>query len=162
MRNRKTGITDRFDAHHGPVTGISFHLAKGNVDFSDLFLTSSTDWTVKLWNRKTLKCLNSFEDATDYVNDVKWCPSHPALFATADSSGWVSTWNLNEQLEVPIVKTQLSNKAINKLSWSPDGQKILVGDSNGQLIVAECGDWTTAKQDEWHNMDHTISNFSKK
>ena len=46
------GINERFDGHHGPVTGIDFHPSTGAIDFSDLFITSSTDWTCKLWNQK--------------------------------------------------------------------------------------------------------------
>ncbi|KAF3833743.1 hypothetical protein F7725_024947 [Dissostichus mawsoni] len=36
-----------------PVTGVSCHSAVGTVDFSHLFITSSFDWTVKLWSTKT-------------------------------------------------------------------------------------------------------------
>ncbi|XP_055843206.1 cytoplasmic dynein 1 intermediate chain-like isoform X1 [Episyrphus balteatus] len=35
-----------------PVTGISTHLNQSTPDFGDLFLTSSIDWTIKLWNLK--------------------------------------------------------------------------------------------------------------
>lgn len=41
-----------FEGHQGPVTGISCHSAVGTVDFSHLFITSSFDWTVKLWSTK--------------------------------------------------------------------------------------------------------------
>jgi WD40 repeat protein len=50
----KAGINqyDTYRGHHGMVTGIDFHPLHGPVDFSDLFLTSSVDWTVKLWRAK--------------------------------------------------------------------------------------------------------------
>ncbi len=41
-----------FSGHFAPVTGIDCHRAVGNVDFTQLFLTSSFDWTVKLWSTK--------------------------------------------------------------------------------------------------------------
>lgn len=50
----KTGISDAFDGHFGPVTGVDFHCATGQLDFSHLFLTSSFDWTVKLWSLKVI------------------------------------------------------------------------------------------------------------
>lgn len=48
----KAGISEMFEGHHGPITGIHCHTAAGSVDFSHLFLTSSFDWTVKLWSTK--------------------------------------------------------------------------------------------------------------
>lgn len=39
-----------YKGHAAPVTGLDFHKSMyGNVDFSDLFLSSSMDWTAKLW-----------------------------------------------------------------------------------------------------------------
>ncbi|KAI5606430.1 cytoplasmic dynein 1 intermediate chain 1-like, partial [Silurus asotus] len=48
----KAGINRMFKGHQGPVTGISCHNAVGPIDFSNLFTTSSFDWTVKLWSTK--------------------------------------------------------------------------------------------------------------
>ena len=39
-------------AHSGPVFGLSCHQAAGTLDFSDLFLTASADWSIKLWSTK--------------------------------------------------------------------------------------------------------------
>lgn len=44
-----------FEGHQGPITGIHCHSAVGAVDFSHLFVTSSFDWTVKLWTTKVSK-----------------------------------------------------------------------------------------------------------
>lgn len=48
----KAGINEMFEGHHGPITGIHCHTAAGPLDFSHLFVTSSFDWTVKLWSTK--------------------------------------------------------------------------------------------------------------
>ncbi|KAM5158329.1 cytoplasmic dynein 1 intermediate chain 1 [Mantella aurantiaca] len=48
----KAGISEVFEGHQGPITGINCHSAVGSIDFSHLFLTSSFDWTVKLWTTK--------------------------------------------------------------------------------------------------------------
>ncbi|KAG9477316.1 hypothetical protein GDO78_002617 [Eleutherodactylus coqui] len=100
----KAGISEMFEGHQGPITGIHCHLAVGAVDFSHLFVTSSFDWTVKLWTTKNNKPLYSFEDNSDYVYDVMWSPTHPALFACVDGVGRLDLWNLNndtEQISVP-------------------------------------------------------------
>lgn len=107
----KAGLqqTDIYRGHSGPIMGIDFHPLVGPVDFSDYFLTSSVDWTVKLWRRSTAKPSNtlqfiaplySFDEADDYVYDVKWHPSHPALFGTVDGAGRFDLWNLNIDTEV--------------------------------------------------------------
>jgi len=154
----KTGVYERFDGHHGPVTGLSFHPPSGTTDFSDYFLSSSTDWTCKLWNQKTqTKPIYSFEDAGDYVYDVKWCPTHPAIFATVDGTGSLDLWNLNEDTEVPIIKTNVGSKALNRLKWSADGRKILTGDSAGNLYVYDTGEISVPKQDEWPKFEQTVS-----
>lgn len=93
--------------------GMSFHPSIGPVDFSDLFLTCSVDWTVKLWRARNLAKtavttttqtsvgpIYSFEEADDYVYDVKWHPAHPALFGAVDGSGRFDLWNLNIDTEV--------------------------------------------------------------
>lgn len=47
------------------------------------------------------KPLYSFEDNSDYVYDVMWSPTHPALFACVDGVGHLDLWNLNNDTEVP-------------------------------------------------------------
>lgn len=103
--------TDIYRGHSGPIMGIDFHPLLGAVDFSDYFLTCSVDWTVKLWRRSPTKNSNtvqfitplySFDEADDYVYDVKWHPSHPALFGTVDGAGRFDVWNLNIDTEVCV------------------------------------------------------------
>lgn len=48
----KQGILDAYEKHLGPVTGISTHHNQSSPDFGHLFLTSSIDWTIKLWSLK--------------------------------------------------------------------------------------------------------------
>jgi dynein intermediate chain len=121
----KAGLnqSEIYRAHSAPVTGLHFHPSSGGsgpVDFSDLFLTCSVDWTVKLWRTKagrtggggasgkassssasqSLPPIYSFEESDDYVYDVRWHPVHPAQFATADGSGKFDLWNLNVDTEV--------------------------------------------------------------
>lgn len=132
----RAGVTELYEAHAGPVTGISCHSVSGGIDFSHLFLTSSMDWTLKLWSLKENKPLYSFEDSGDYVLDVAWSPVHPALFACVDGSGRLDLWNLNQDTEVPAASIQVDGGvALNRASWTPNGQHITVGDDTGKIWV---------------------------
>ena len=46
------------------------------------------------------KPLHSFDNANDYVFDVKWSPIHPAVFASVDAMGRIDIWNINTDTEV--------------------------------------------------------------
>lgn len=48
----RPGIGEAYEKHLGPVTGISTHYNQSSPDFGHLFLTSSIDWTIKLWSLK--------------------------------------------------------------------------------------------------------------
>uniref|UniRef100_A0A4W5JGD1 Dynein cytoplasmic 1 intermediate chain 2 n=1 Tax=Hucho hucho TaxID=62062 RepID=A0A4W5JGD1_9TELE len=137
----KAGISEMFEGHHGPITGIDCHTATGPIDFSHLFVTSSFDWTVKLWSTKNNKPLYSFEDNSDYVYDVMWSPTHPALFACVDGVGHLDLWNLNNDTEVPTASTTVEgNPALNRVRWAHSGKEIAVGDSDGQILVYDVGE----------------------
>jgi len=163
----KNGVYERFDGHHGPVTAIDFHPMNSSsnmpgTDFSDLFITSSTDWTCKLWNQKVpSKPTYSFEDAGDYVYDVRWCPTHPAVFASADGTGCMSLWNLNEETEIPIIQTNVGTRALNRLKWSKDGKKILVGDSAGALMIYDTGEISVPRPDEAERFAETLQKLAQ-
>lgn len=77
----KAGITEVFEGHHGPVTGLSCHSAGGPVDFSHLFISSSFDWTVKLWSTK-VRHLQSQLDAHNYSWFLTFNPFLPLPFCT--------------------------------------------------------------------------------
>merc|ERR1719454_1236031 len=95
------------------------------MDFSDLFLTSSTDWTIKLWSKKSPpNPIYTFEGGSDYIYDAKWSPQHPAVFASVDGTGSLDIWHLNEDAEMPRHKIQVSDHAMNRLRWAKDGRHI--------------------------------------
>jgi dynein intermediate chain len=167
----KAGLNqyDIYKGHAGPVMGLHFHPLVGPVDFSDLFLTSSADWTVKLWRAKSLAKpsstphhlppVYSFDEANDYVYDVKWHPNHPALFGSVDGSGKFDLWNLNNDTEVPTVSTNVSSgRAINKLAWDrKDGRRVVLGGSDGQLYVYDIGDMAIPRESEWVDMQKSLA-----
>lgn len=81
LLHSKAGICEMFEGHQGPVTGISCHSAVGPVDFSHLFVTSSFDWTVKLWSTKVRSSiLYTFQASSEYLHHTTSC------------SKWIYAW----------------------------------------------------------------------
>ncbi|KAH9993708.1 cytoplasmic dynein intermediate chain [Russula compacta] len=169
----KAGLNqyDVYKGHSGPIMGLNFHPLIGPVDFSDLFLTCSVDWTIKLWRSKSLAKpstttqvvtpIYSFDEADDYVYDVKWHPAHPAVFASVDGSGKFDLWNLNVDTEVPVVSTTVSGEhALNKLQWDrKDGRRAILGGSEGRLYIYDIGDMAIPRETEWNDMQKTVAGF---
>lgn len=218
----KAGLNqyDVYKGHSGPIMGLHCHPLNGPVDFSDLFLTSSVDWTVKLWRSKpasasgvngsggaggsnanlssslglggvggkagvsganVISPLYSFDEADDYVYDVKWHPSHPAVFGSVDGSGRFDLWNLNADTEVrcfrfslgvssradfgfkvPVVSTSVgTGRAINKLAWDrKDGRRAAMGGADGRLYVYDIGDMATPRETEWKDLQKTVAGLA--
>ncbi|KAJ1599594.1 hypothetical protein NDA14_005967 [Ustilago hordei] len=184
-------MAEVYKAHLGPVTGLHFHplIRGGAVDFSDLFLTSSVDWTSKLWRLKPnssgtstaikatgesakggMQALLTFEESNDYVYDVRWSPTHPAVFAQVDGTGRLDLFNLNLDTERPVASVfsapnaggangnagameaigARGAKALNKLSWAKNGRKVATGGSDGVLCVYDVSEpLAVAGEDEF-------------
>lgn len=158
--NDTTGDVTEQRSHHGPVTAVDFHKAQGSGDFAHLFLSSSTDWTVKLWSyRNTSRPLYSFEEAGDYIYDVAWSPTHPALFVTADGMGCLDFWNLNQDTEIPAAKVWVDKKeALNCVKWGANGRTLAVGDAAGVVHIYEVGErLSTPRLDESIRLKETIA-----
>ena len=79
--------------------------------------------------------LYSFESNDDYVYDVAWSPTHPALFATVDGTGRLDLWNLNNDTEVSTASVSVdgSPAAFNRVSWTQSGLHVTAGDDAGKL-----------------------------
>ncbi|EUB55746.1 Cytoplasmic dynein 1 intermediate chain [Echinococcus granulosus] len=123
--------------HSTVVTGIATHPSSCAISFSHIFLSSSLDWTVRLWSvRDHHTPLHTFDDYSECVYGVDWSPIHPALFVAVDGSGRLDVWNLIEDIEVPTARW-LNKKqwAMNKVKWDTTGQYIAAGDDEGRVHV---------------------------
>ncbi|VDN14539.1 unnamed protein product [Dibothriocephalus latus] len=109
--------------------GVATHPSPGPVSYSNLFLSSSLDWTVRLCSVREQTPLNVFDDYSECVYDVCWSPIHPALFAAVDGTGRVDVWNLNNDVECR-----------RKLSESWRRRVDYFGSGASQLEVHEPGD----------------------
>ena len=131
-------VATSIEAHSGLVTAMHLHPSSSRV-CRNLLLTASLDWTTKLWNVSSSSApLLEFRTQTyDYVCDVAWSPTHPAVFATICTSGSLFIWNLSKSTSEPWESLSLrgGRGALNKLTWSRDGRLLLVGDCAGSVCV---------------------------
>lgn len=128
----KAGVDTRlaYRGHTAPVMSTHFHPARGPVDLGDLLLSSSSDWSLKLWrvkpaasssaaaatstNLSNLTGGSSNQPAAlpplldigreDLVYDARWHPHRPSIFSTVTGAGEVEVFDLLYDTEVPITK----------------------------------------------------------
>lgn len=165
-----SGLHERFAGHSAPVTGLDWHptIAAGSAGGAGgassgslpLFLSSSADWTVRLWHAKhgAAGALRTFETARDFVCDVQWSPVHPALFATVDGSGDLAVWNINQSLEEPTARVTVdAQHALHKVAWHSDGRILAVGDASGKTHLFDVlDDVALPSSDESERFERTI------
>lgn len=154
-----------YRGHTAPVMSSHFHPARGPVDLGDLLLSSSSDWSVKLWRTKPASTSGTAASATagtgptiirpilnlsreDLVYDAKWAPHKPSVFACVTGSGELEVFDLRYDLEVPINKaspTRGTNgavpfKGLNKVAWEERrGAHLAVGGLDGIVTVFDVG-----------------------
>jgi dynein intermediate chain, cytosolic len=183
----KAGVEQRvnYKGHAAPVMSLDYHPARGPVDLGDLLLSSSLDWSVKLWKVRQAAATSTTSvggekvyqappllDLTrdDVVYDAKWSPVRPGVFALVDGLGNLELWDLNTDIEVPVSKIQpqarkgatLLTKSLNKLAWEEnDGKRIAVGGLDGVVTVFEVGSdlggVNEAKTEEWAGVKKVIT-----
>ena len=140
----KAGVDNRvrYKGHAGPVMSLDYHSPRGPLDLSDMVLTSSLDWTVKLWkvrppsSASTTTASSSSYSSTlpgnsnaqeiysiaefsreDVVYDARWSPQRPSVFSLVDGAGNVEVWDLLSDTEVPVTKaTPSPNKKVTGVS----------------------------------------------
>ena len=130
----KAGVDQRlaYRGHSAPVMSTSFHPARGPVDLGDLLLSSSLDWTVRLWRVRPPSTTSTATTTTtttssaatpppqaispileinreDVVYDARWSPTRPGVFALVDGAGHVEVWDLYSDTEIPAARLSPSS-----------------------------------------------------
>jgi len=130
----KAGVDARllYRGHTAPVTGLAFHPSRGKVDLADLFLSSSLDWSIKLWRARphssvlasTTTAATSSSSSSqglqvetplldialeNPVYDIAWSPTRPSVFAAVSGGGTLDVFDLALDAEVPVASTRPSH-----------------------------------------------------
>jgi dynein intermediate chain len=188
----KAGIDYRltYRGHAGPIMSTAFHPARGPVDLGDLMLSSSLDWSVKLWRVRPPATTASITSGTasaqaispildipreDVVYDARWSPHRPGVFSLVDGAGNVEVWDLHVDTEVPVVKTSPSrglsgnpSRSLNKVAWEErEGRRLATGGLNGVVTIFEVGKGLggppeEVPADEWTGMKKLVGKLEQK
>lgn len=181
----KAGVDKKicYKGHTAPVMSVDFHPSRGPVDLGDLVLSSSLDWSVKLWKVRAPAATSTIGTGDghisplidfvreDVVYDAKWSPVKPSVFALVDGAGWLELWDISLETEEPVSRitpsqrqdgrTMLS-KSLNKVAWEPnEGKRIATGGIDGSLTVFEVsgglGGKEGLKNEEWSNVKKLVN-----
>ncbi|KAF2281356.1 WD40 repeat-like protein [Westerdykella ornata] len=135
----KAGVDSRvkYSGHAAPVMSLDFHPAKGQIDLGDLVLSSSVDWSVKLWKVRPPAATGTSNALTsgnpqlvtpildiareDLVYDARWSPVKPSVFALVDGAGSLEVWDINVDVEVPVQKVTPSDNKRGAFASMPSG-----------------------------------------
>ena len=181
----KAGVDKKiaYKGHTAPVMSVDFHPAKGPVDLGDLVISSSLDWSVKLWKVRAPAATSTVGTGDgnisplidfvreDVVYDAKWSPVKPSVFALVDGAGWLELWDIAVETEEPVSRISpssrqegrtLLSKSLNKVSWEPnDGKRLATGGIDGSLTVFEVagglGGKEGLKHEDWTNVKKLVN-----
>lgn len=180
----KAGVDKKisYRGHTAPVMSVDFHPARGPVDLGDLVISSSLDWSVKLWKVRAPAATSTIGAGDgniaplidfvreDVVYDAKWSPVKPSVFALVDGAGWLELWDIAVETEEPVSRISPStrkdgrtmlSKSLNKVAWEPnDGKRLATGGIDGSLTVFEVasglGGKEGLKNEDWTNVKKLV------
>ncbi|KAL7274967.1 hypothetical protein RUND412_002098 [Rhizina undulata] len=177
----KAGVEPRisYRGHAAPVMSVDFHPVRGPVDLGDLVLSSSLDWSVKLWKARPPAATSSSATAgnpnvampimefsrEDVVYDAAWNPVKPGVFGLVDGAGQLEVWDITMDVEVPIAKATPSSrvgashltKSLNRIAWEEhDGKRVAVGGLDGMVTVFDVA-MEPPRNEEWSSVKRLVS-----
>ncbi|DBA79036.1 TPA: hypothetical protein ACH3X1_008899 [Trebouxia sp. C0004] len=121
---------ETYSGHLGPVYRVQWSPFQSN-----LFISSSADWSVKLWTEGKEHALLTFQSANDEVNDVQWCPTNSTVFGTATSGGKIEIWDLAASTLKPIAQHTCEGRMFSCMLFSEESPVVVAGGSNGGVQV---------------------------
>uniref|UniRef100_A0A8C5DLQ3 Dynein, axonemal, intermediate chain 1, paralog 2 n=1 Tax=Gouania willdenowi TaxID=441366 RepID=A0A8C5DLQ3_GOUWI len=121
---------DTYDAHSMPVDAV-----KWNHFHPKVFISCSSDWTVKIWDHTVSTPMFTF-DLSSAVADVAWSPYSSTVFAAVTTDGRVHVFDLSVNKYEAICKQPVVAKKKTKLThieFNPLHPIIIVGDDRGYV-----------------------------
>ncbi|XXG98749.1 oligosaccharyl transferase stt3 subunit [Hypoxylon texense] len=163
----KAGVDARvsYKGHAAPVMSVGFHPARGPVDLGDLVLSSSLDWSVKLWKVRAPAATSTIALSSadksgnnasagvggvggsyavpplldfvreDVVYDAAWSPVRPGVFALVDGAGVLELWDLTLETEIPVARISPSPRKDGRPLLSKSLNKVAWEPADGKRLA---------------------------
>lgn len=141
------------EQHAGPILSLDVSLQAPE----QLLVTSSADWTVKLWAPNLDGDLATFDVYEDYVHDVKFHPHNPVLFAAVDGEGHLDLWHLGKNCETPFSRESTGEDALNRVAWDGSGARLATGSTRGLTQIYSLDkELVNSKPEEWQSLARAL------
>ena len=119
-----------FHGHAGPV-----HTVQWSPFASDVFVSASADWTLKLWHAGDSNCVLTLLSRSESVADVCWSPSNATVLASGSADGGVDVWDLATSTLKPVFSATTSSKKVTCVSFSEVSPVLVTGGAGGAVGV---------------------------
>ncbi|KAJ3093444.1 WD repeat-containing protein 78 [Physocladia obscura] len=116
--------------HTGPV-----YKVKWSPFLPNIFLSCSTDWTVRLWNIEEESYAFKFQSGKNHITDIAWSPTISTIFGCVSNDGRLEVWDLRHSVLDPVVIHTVLDRQLTSIIFSSKSQCILVGDDSGAVSV---------------------------
>ena len=121
---------DTYQGHTGPVYRVQWAPYSSTV-----FLTCSSDWTIRLWDQSMSESLFRFQSGREHVNDVCWSPHAGTVFASVSEDGRIEVWDLAASSLDPVITHTVLDRHLSRVAFAPHTPCLVTGDDNGAVIV---------------------------
>ncbi|XP_024536381.1 WD repeat-containing protein 78 isoform X1 [Selaginella moellendorffii] len=116
--------------HTGPVFQVRW-----STVLPYIFLSCSSDWSVRLWREEQESALLVFQTANESVGDIRWSCKHSCVFGTVSDDGRLEIWDMAVTAMKPVIVYPFANTKLSCLLFSEDAPVVLAGGSTGAISV---------------------------
>ncbi|CAL1602426.1 unnamed protein product [Knipowitschia caucasica] len=116
-----------YDAHFLTVDSVKWNTFHPNV-----FMSCSSDWTVKIWDH-TLSAAMFMFDLRSAVGDVSWAPYSSTTFSAVTTDGVAHIFDLSLDKHHPLCQQQLTHRRLTHVQFNPVHPVLIIGDDKGQV-----------------------------
>ncbi|KAJ3247238.1 WD repeat-containing protein 78 [Chytriomyces hyalinus] len=116
--------------HTGPVYKVKWSPFLPNV-----FLSCSSDWTVRLWDVEDDSAIFKFQSGKNAITDIAWSPTNSTIFSCVSCDGRLEVWDLKHSVLDPVVVHTVLDRQLTSILFGSKSPCILVGDDSGSVSV---------------------------
>nr|XP_023650492.1 WD repeat-containing protein 78 isoform X1 [Paramormyrops kingsleyae] len=126
---------ETYTSHKGPVYKVTW-----SPSCPDVFLSCSSDWTIRLWRQDLLTPVLVFTSLHRAVFDVSWSLRWATVFVAVNEDR-LEIWDLGANILDPtIVSSTRPGVKLTSLLSATQTDCVLLGDSNGHVGVCQLND----------------------